>query len=49
MPDRLVDALASAAARRMQSKSEYARQALLDPFKHDGIDLTAGDDGQRAA
>ena len=49
MPEQLVDALTSAAARRMQSKSEYARQALLDQLRRDGIDPTAGDGEQQAA
>jgi Arc/MetJ-type ribon-helix-helix transcriptional regulator len=49
MPDQLVDALASAAARRFQSVSEYARQALLDRLRQDGLDPARGDDEQKAA
>jgi len=40
MPEPLVDAITSAAARRFQSVSEYARQALLDRLRHEGVDPT---------
>ena len=38
VPEKLVDAVASAAARRFQSLSEYTRQALLDQQRRDGLD-----------
>jgi hypothetical protein len=38
VPDRLVDALARAAADRLQSRSEYVRQAVLDRLRRDGVD-----------
>jgi hypothetical protein len=36
LPGRLLSALESAAAARMQSKSEYTRQALLDQLRRAG-------------
>jgi Arc/MetJ-type ribon-helix-helix transcriptional regulator len=51
VPELLVDAIARAAAGRMQSKSEFVRQALLDRLQRDGIDVgaPAGAADRRAA
>jgi len=49
MSAELDDAWSRAARRRQQSKSEYARQALLVAVERDGIDLSAGDVKARAA
>jgi Arc/MetJ-type ribon-helix-helix transcriptional regulator len=49
MPDQLVDAVASAAARRFQTVSEFTRQALLDRLRQDGLDPARADGKQQAA
>ena len=37
MPRCLADATGRAAAARLQDKSEYARQAILNQLEHDGV------------
>ena len=40
-PERLSDAIDSAATKNFQSKSEYIRYSIVQRLKADGIELTA--------
>jgi len=41
LPDRLVTALAAAAAGRFQTRSEFIRQTLIDRLKREGLEPNA--------
>jgi hypothetical protein len=51
-PSLLTSAIRDAAARQMTTKSEYARRALIEKLRSDGVDLArlrAGGDERRVA